>query len=341
MPSLTGNTAIDVGIGLAFVYLLFSVLCSAVQEAIAGVLDLRAATLEAGLRNLLEDDGHAKAGGAPTPVGQAPAISAGKPPTQPANGEDWSSGALTDALLGHGLIRTLYKPSTWPLTRWPFKRERRGPSYIPPQTFALALLNIVAPKSADDPIGDVRTAISECKLIPAGTRSALLSLANGAATDRGQLRTEIEHWFDSGMSRVSGWYKRKTQIIICALSFVVAVGLNVNTVSIADRLVNDDGLRAALVQSATTQTVKNGESVSQVAGHIQSLGLPIGWNKPPGDPARVSLKHWGRALGGWLITFLALSLGAPFWFDALSKIAGLRATGPRPAKPAAATTGSS
>ena len=43
--------------------------------------------------------------------------------------------------------------------------------------------------------------------------------------------------------------------------------------------------------------------------------------------------HWGRALGGWLITFLALSLGAPFWFDALGKIAGLRATGP-PAKPA-------
>ncbi len=143
------------------------------------------------------------------------------------------------------------------------------------------------------------------------------------------------------MSRVSGWYKRKTQIIICVLSFVVAVGLNVNTVSIADRLINDDGLRAALVQSATNTAAKPGETVSKVAGQIQSLGLPIGWSKKPGDPARVSLtNHWGRAIGGWLITFLALSLGAPFWFDALGKIAGVRATGP-PAKPAAGTSGAS
>lgn len=110
--------------------------------------------------------------------------------------------------------------------------------------------------------------------------------------------------------------------------------------SIADRLINDAGLRAALVRSATRTAAKPGETVSRVAGQIQGLGLPIGWNKAPGDPARVSLsKHWGRAVGGWLITFLALSLGAPFWFDALGKIAGLRATGP-PAKPAS-TAGAS
>ncbi len=41
MPSLTGNTGNKMAIGLSFIYLLFSVLCSAVQEAIAGVLDLR------------------------------------------------------------------------------------------------------------------------------------------------------------------------------------------------------------------------------------------------------------------------------------------------------------
>ena len=111
----------------------------------------------------------------------------------------------------------------------------------------------------------------------------LVSLASDAVKDRDQLRAEIEHWFDSAMDRVSGWYKRRTQLVICALSLVVTIGLNVNTVSIADRLMSDDGIRAAL--------------------------------------------------GGWLITFLALALGAPFWFDALGKIAGLRATGP-PAKPA-------
>jgi hypothetical protein len=33
---------------------------------------------------------------------------------------------------------------------------------------------------------------------------------------------------------------------------------------------------------------------------------------------------------GWLITALALSLGAPFWFDLLNKIIQLRGTGPKP-----------
>jgi hypothetical protein len=40
-----------------------------------------------------------------------------------------------------------------------------------------------------------------------------------------------------------------------------------------------------------------------------------------------------RLLGkllGWALTAFAVSFGAPFWFDALSKLGSLRATGPRP-----------
>jgi hypothetical protein len=33
---------------------------------------------------------------------------------------------------------------------------------------------------------------------------------------------------------------------------------------------------------------------------------------------------------GWLLTIAALTMGAPFWFDALSKVIGLRATGLKP-----------
>jgi len=344
MPSLSGNTAIDVAIGLAFVYLLFSVLCSAVQEAIAGVLDMRAATLEAGLRNMLEDDGAKDTAGAPISVrpieAETAPPAAGVTPVQPRpvdpSNPSGQKISLVDEILGHGLVRTTYTSS-----KLLFRRKRRGPSYIPSRSFALALLDVVIPSNANDPIEKVREAIEQTTLIPKGTKSTLLALATGAVKDRDEYRVEVEHWFDTTMSRVSGWYKRKTQIIICVLSFVVAVGLNVNTVSIADRLINDAGVRAALVQSATSTAAKPGETVSKVTGQIQSLGLPIGWNKKPGDAAYVSFsKHWGRALGGWLITFLALSLGAPFWFDALGKIAGLRATGP-PAKPAAAPSGTS
>lgn len=144
------------------------------------------------------------------------------------------------------------------------------------------------------------------------------------------------------MARVSGWYKRQTQVVICVLSLMVAIGLNVNTVSIAERLINDDSLRSAVVQQAVNNGVKTNESLNTIAnqiGQVQRLGIPFGWNKKPDDPADPSFsKHPGRTIGGWLLTFLALSLGAPFWFDALSKLAGLRGTG-SPPKPSAAGGG--
>ncbi|HEX4344011.1 MAG TPA: hypothetical protein VHZ31_00470 [Solirubrobacteraceae bacterium] len=354
MPNLTGNTALDVAIGLAFVYLLFSILCSAVQEAIAGMLDLRARTLEQGLVNMLDDPGSG-----PTCSGSGRARVAVPPPPAPGAGGATPSGlaaergsdvpTLTNELLGHGLIRTQYRGSRVP------GLSRRGPSYISSQTFALALFDIVsqsrttADQPAPVPVGgpaggdtvaplNLSAAIAQTN-VAAGTEHALLALARSAGGDREKFRSLLERWFDSSMDRVSGWYKRRTQVIVCFLALLVTLACNVNTISIADRLVNDDAVRAAVVSQATTTSAKAGDSLDTVASNItnvQQLGLPLGWDKKAGDPAKPDLdNHLWRTLGGWLLTFLALSLGAPFWFDALSKIAGLRNTGTKPGTPTA------
>jgi hypothetical protein len=52
----------------------------------------------------------------------------------------------------------------------------------------------------------------------------------------------------------------------------------------------------------------------------------------PADPALAGLLK----LAGWAVTAGAISFGAPFWFDALSKIGSLRSSGPKP--PAEETT---
>jgi hypothetical protein len=322
MPNLTGITALDVGIGLAFMYLLFSLLCAAAMEGIAAIFDLRAKTLEAGLRNLLDDDGNAGTAGAPTQATPAP------PP--PDAGASPPAAPLSQQVLGHGLIRTQYRAS-----RVPLRTARRGPSYLPSRMFALALLDVVAPTTpADDPMARLQTAIATSH-VKAGTKNALLALAKGAGNSRDRYRELVEHWFDSSMDRVSGWYKRKTQLIVCALSLLVAVALNVNTIGIADRLTHDDPVRAAVVAQATqADRPASGESLNQVAQRIadvHKLGLPIGWHLAGGDPARADLSHHLlRTIGGWLITFLALCLGAPFWFDALSRLSGLRSVGAKP-----------
>jgi hypothetical protein len=170
--------------------------------------------------------------------------------------------------------------------------------------------------------------------LPGGTKHALLALARQAGGSRDRLRELVEHWFDSAMERVSGWYKRKSQLIVCVLSLLVAVGLNVNSIAIADRLVHDDAVRAAVVAQATSSTSKAGDSLDKVAGDVtkvKKLGLPIGWSKPHGDPVQADLTgHFWRTAGGWLITFVMLSLGAPFWFDLLGRLAAVRSSGAKP-----------
>jgi len=89
---------------------------------------------------------------------------------------------------------------------------------------------------------------------------------------------------------------------------------------------------------------------------LKSLGLPMGWNPlvvpevfgedcaaAPADPAAGGAKvraepsdackleragNWVLVVIGWVVTAVAVSLGAPFWFDALGKIAELRTSGP-------------
>src|SRR6476660_1976058 len=55
MFDLTGLPALDLAIGLAFIFFLLSTLAATIQEFIAAILGLRARTLEQGLRSLLED----------------------------------------------------------------------------------------------------------------------------------------------------------------------------------------------------------------------------------------------------------------------------------------------
>ena len=53
-------------------------------------------------------------------------------------------------------------------------------------------------------------------------------------------------------------------------------------------------------------------------------GSPIGY---PGSFPGITF----QMVVGWLLTIAAISLGAPYWFDLLSKISHLRASGTRQA----------
>jgi hypothetical protein len=81
----------------------------------------------------------------------------------------------------------------------------------------------------------------------------------------------------------------------------------------------------------------NAQSISET---YSKLGVPVGWTDESravwNGTAPGGSNFWliFEAILGWLLTAIAVSLGAPFWFDILNKTLKLNArlSGEKPAK---------
>jgi hypothetical protein len=126
----------------------------------------------------------------------------------------------------------------------------------------------------------------------------------------------------------------------------LVAALNVDTINIAQVLWRVPTERAVVASAAAAQATAGNSterSADQQVRDIAALDLPLGWTSAhKGTVASTDPQHAPLNAGSWLLKLLglllsvmAVSLGAPFWFDALSKLGQLRATGPKPAKSAA------
>ena len=296
-----GSDVLEIAIGLVLTYALLALLSTAMVEFVSRFLGKRSKTLEQGIRNLLDD---------------------------PA---------------GIGLAREFY---SHPLIKgFGFNRGRRGflrkagkPSYIEAKHFATVLFDTILPPGSKSPntFNEVRDAASAIPGVE--VRRELLNLIDAAEGNLAQARKNVEEWFDAGMDRVSGWYKRNIQIFALVAAVIVTVGLNADTIVISDSLANDPTNREAIVAAAeflTSEDFRDEEVFDQkVTETIDELGLEFGWFRDGSfEPYSEGQRWYGKAIG-LLITAIAVSLGAPFWFDTLAKLGSLRAAGRPPQKAA-------
>jgi hypothetical protein len=56
--------------------------------------------------------------------------------------------------------------------------------------------------------------------------------------------------------------------------------------------------------------------------------LGLGWH--PEELQGMTPSDWVIKVLGWIVTALAVSLGAPFWFDLLKKLVNIRSSGNQP-----------
>ena len=315
--------AFDVALGLIFVFLILSLVCSAIMETLSSVFAWRADYLRKGLRSLLDEE-------------------------------------LMNEVFSHPLVDPLIRskrdlsprmnkvPGLRRVVGW--SRRERYPSYLPSRTVVSALLSLdveartkQAAVSADDALERMEKAV---ETIPVDrvreALTALLAEADGRAEDAAKkieiFRASAENWYDDTMERVSGWYRRRVQLVLWLVAIAVTVVLNVDALNIGRTLWTDDAVRAAVVLQAE-QAVR--EDDPEAAQNVEDLAIPLGWTLDEGGSQDVpSGWGWFGKLLGILFTAAAVSLGAPFWFDLLGKVAQLRSSGASPPPAAAAESGS-
>jgi hypothetical protein len=230
-----------------------------------------------------------------------------------------------------GIAQSVY---THPLIA-ALERKHR-PSYIHARTFSAALLDTVSTGATT--VAEVHAAIANNPNVPEDLKRQLAIIISDANDDLAALRQGIGVWFDDAMSRVGGWYKRKTQLITFAVATFLVLLLNADSLALADAMLKNPAAREAFVAqaSALVPTGTDGvpeTDVAAVRAALDPIGLELGWDDvDAGNPLGWYLApaNWLGHLPGWAITIFAVLLGAPFWFDILSKVSNIRSTGQPP-----------
>ena len=106
-------------------------------------------------------------------------------------------------------------------------------------------------------VADLRAAVSRNDELPEHLKEVLsallgrvergISRETSAALD---LQRSVESWFDSTMDRVGGGYKRRASYASFALSAVLSLGLNLDSIEMVQALSRDTTLRRGIAAQA-------------------------------------------------------------------------------------------
>lgn len=294
---MLNDTVLDVAVGLIFVFLMLSVACSLVNERIQSILGKRAKMLESAIRKLLGDD---------------------------------SKSPFYD-MKQHALITSLAHSGSG------------MPSYIPSSTFAQALFDTLVPADGEHPLTFKRLRDAILRL-PETSRTALLALTSSAEGDLAAARANVERWFDHAMDRLSGSYKRHVTVWLFVLGFILAAATNADSILLVQRLEHEGALRANVTAQAklvdtTGQHLIGQDQLEQLDLLFWDTECLVTADEAARHPRAARQPEWSMSWARWLVfkilgclmTALAVSLGAPFWFDLLGRLVNLRATGAKPA----------
>ena len=303
------GSIIDVIAGMLFVYLLLSLLCTAIGEYIEAKLNNRAKLLKRGIELLLNES---KGGGID----------------------------LAAMLYQHGLIRPLYRdasqlpsyiPSrTFAMALWNMATATAGGGGVTNE------LTVVRGAVADLPNEELRTAL--LTLIDEADGDLARARANVEQWYDGAM-DRVSGWYKRRTAftmlalgvGMAAALNADTINIATALSRDAT--LRATVVAAAEERLGTTPESAAQAPAADAdqRDQEATQAVKAAYADVAALGLPIGWVWAPANAD--DLRQLPGSAGGWLLKLLgilltgfAVSQGAPFWFDLLNKFMVVRST---------------
>ncbi|MET1055703.1 MAG: hypothetical protein ABWY16_10390 [Pedobacter sp.] len=273
------NVVLDVAIGVVFIFLLYSLLATSIQEAIASGLALRARTLKDGIINGMLCN---------TPnYSRIESLAVGTIDFFKSFIHLFHKPAVTKKRLGH------YFYDHPMIKNYGSSRIYSLPSYLPGGNFSTVIIDILRDdffrkldaiaetKLADTP-GQTKEQIAEQLrnsadgvkikellslyasyyltktplikepdlIIERDTLQILQMHLRNSYYNLDDFVKKIETWYDDSMDRISGWYKRRVQLLLFLIGLFIAIAFNVDIIRIAGKLSSDKDARDQLVQIA-------------------------------------------------------------------------------------------
>jgi hypothetical protein len=189
-------------------------------------------------------------------------------------------------------------------------------------------------------------------LPPSNVKDQLSALAQSTSENVEKFVDSVSEWVDRSLTMMGEGYKKQIRLISFCIGLGIAAAFNIDTLSVMAHLYQNKEARevAVAVAQGFTDGARNGRFeecmaltpekrdaatecapiaglVDAVLGRNEALGkLPLGWSnatlgKAENTSDTVFLWFWRTV--GWVLTALAVSLGAPFWFDLLNRLVGV------------------
>lgn len=289
-------TALNIVIGLIFVLLLFSLLASTVMEVIAAILSLRAKNLRYTLENML--------------------------------------GEKMDDFVRHPLFRQLSFATSHRLAARlsPYNL----PGHVSKDTFVSIIQDILES-------GDKDALTAKIQAMEEGEPKRMLQyMLRQSGGDPAAFKAYAERWFDEVMNRASEWYKRSLKWWLFGVGLTLATIFNADTIKIYKNISANATVQNFLVEMASNYAAKKDsmagpnlnlsveESIARMDSALQNVEalrspLGLGWDV-------AAIQHstpfdWLIKIIGLILTGIAVTMGAPFWFDLLRKMLAIRSGG--------------